>query len=104
MRSGIFGSLDGSEFVSFVFLWKLARSCSEFTDRYGTRWSFSLLPIGGYLKLDQTDLFNCAAQNSNVPSRRAAVYAAGSVENSFFFLLFIRFHGRSLGPHDLFRR
>ena len=58
-----------------------------FTDRYGTRWSCSLLPIGGYLKVDQTDLFNCAAQNSSALSRRAAVYAAGPVANVILFLV-----------------
>jgi regulator of sigma E protease len=76
-----------------------------FTDRYGTRWSFSLLPIGGYLKLDQTDLFNCAAQNSSDPSRRAAVYAAGPVANVILFLVVYTLSWAFFGgPHDLFHR
>jgi regulator of sigma E protease len=76
-----------------VFAVGLGKELIGFTDRYGTRWKFCLLPIGGYVKFEgdanaasKPDFESEAAQSpTSFPAqaiwKRALIVAAGPAAN-----------------------
>jgi regulator of sigma E protease len=81
-----------------------------FTDRYGTRWKFAIIPLGGYVKFygdqngaSQPDFAATGTMNSGERSQslfhkpvsqRAAIVAAGPIAN--FILAIVVFAGLGL--------
>ena len=86
------------------------REIFGFTDRYGTRWRFAWLPLGGYVKfLDDENAASgpsrealerlspaerAGAFQTKSPSARAAIVAAGPIAN---FLLAIVIYALTFG-------
>src|SRR5260221_10820861 len=76
-----------------VFSVGFGRELTGFTDRFGTRWKISAIPLGGYVKFlgdenaasvpDQTTVENMTAEERRLsffhqsPGRRAAIVSPG---------------------------
>lgn len=51
-----------------------------FTDKRGTRWKFSLIPLGGYVKM-----FGDTEESSSLPKKELFLISESSKKESFFF-------------------
>lgn len=80
-----------------VFSVGFGREIFGFHDRYGTRWKFSLFPLGGYVKIDESD--------QRPLYQRTLITLAGPFANFGFsvgllFLVFL-FYGAPVTPPDI---
>lgn len=95
-----------------VFSLGFGREVVGFTDKRGTRWKISLIPLGGYVKFigDEDPASMPAAANTPLPAngffaatawRRAATVFAGPFANGLFAIVIFTTFFITLGNYDI---